>query len=113
MTEKGKEKFVENCSTLSSFETRLPVTPLGRGVALVRVTDPPTAVVMEGVGERRMEAGSTEISPPTTVKLIRQAHVFCIFRPYQTLRFAYLESISLPSRVAESLDGLLFSTVQL
>ena len=53
--------MVENSSTLSSFETRLPVTPLGRGVALVRVTDPPTVMMKEGEGEGRMEAGDTGI----------------------------------------------------
>ena len=40
--------------------TELPVTPLGRGVALVRVTDPPTAMAMEDEGEGRMEAADTK-----------------------------------------------------
>ena len=70
MRENRKEKFVENCSALSSFETRLPVTPLGRGVALVRVTDPPTAMMMEDDGERRMEADSTDITLPSNVRLV-------------------------------------------
>ena len=34
------------------------------------VTDPPTAVVVEEKGEGRTKAGTTEISPPTTVKLV-------------------------------------------
>ena len=53
--------MIDNSSTLSSLETRLPVTPLGRGVALVRVTDLPTVMMKEGEGERRMEAGTTGI----------------------------------------------------
>ena len=71
----------------------------------MRETDSPTAMVMEDEGEGRMEADSTEISPPATVKLVLTArHMY----------FANSESIYLilPSRVAESLDGLLFSTVQ-
>ena len=41
--------------------TRLPVTPLGRRVAVVRVTDPPTVMVMKDEGEKRMEVDSTDI----------------------------------------------------
>ena len=41
--------------------TRLPVTPLGRRVVVVRVTDPPTVMVMKDEGERRMEVDSTDI----------------------------------------------------
>ena len=70
MTENRKEKFVENCSALSSFETRLPVTSLGRGVGLVRVRDPPTAMVMEDDVERKMEADSSDITPPANVRLV-------------------------------------------
>ena len=55
---------------VSSLETILPVTPLGRGVALVRVIDPPTTMVMEDGGEGRMEANSADISPTTTVKQV-------------------------------------------
>ena len=63
-----RERKKKICSTPSFFETRLPVTPLGRGVALVRVTDPPTAMVMEDEGRTRMEADSADISQTTTVK---------------------------------------------
>ena len=48
----------------------LPVTSLGSGVALVRVSYPPIAMVMEDEGAGRMGADSTEISSPTTVKLV-------------------------------------------
>ena len=65
-----REGEIKICSTLSSLETILPVTPLGRGVALVRVTDPPTAMMMEDEGEGRMEADSADISPTTTVKQV-------------------------------------------
>ena len=71
----------------------------------MRVTVPPTAMVMEDEGEGRMEADDTDITPPATVKLVLTArHILC---------FAYLQSISLSSRVAELIDGLLFVTVQL
>ena len=36
----------------------------------MRVRDPPTAMVMEDEGGGRMEADSTDISPPATVKLV-------------------------------------------
>ena len=39
---------------------RLPFTPLGRGVALVRVTNPSAVVVMEDEEEGRMKSGSIE-----------------------------------------------------
>ena len=73
MREREKEENFDNCSTVSSLEMRLPVTSLGRGVALVKVTDPPTAIVMEDEVERRMEVDSTDISPPATVKLVSLA----------------------------------------
>ena len=55
---------------VSSLETLLSVIPLGRGVALVRVTDPPTVMMMEDGEEGRMEENSADISPTTTVKQV-------------------------------------------
>ena len=52
------------------METILPVNPLGRGVALVRVTHLPTVMMKEDEGEGRMEADSADISPTTTVKQV-------------------------------------------
>ena len=66
---------------LSSFGTGLPVTPLGRGVALVRVTDPPTAMTKEDEEQGRMAEGSSEIfdiSPPITVKMVTVIIIFIL-----------------------------------
>ena len=74
MRERGRKKQILkllHCLLLGDY--RLPVTALGRGVALVRVTDPPIAMVMEDEGEGRMGADSTEISPPAIVKLVSLA----------------------------------------
>ena len=46
----------------------------------MRETDPPTAMVMEDEGEGMMKAGNTEISPPTTVKLVSYTQTLCILR---------------------------------
>ena len=52
--------IIQNSLFMKNY-TRLPVTPLGRRVAVVRVTDPPTVMVMKDEGERRMEVDSTDI----------------------------------------------------
>ena len=50
----------------------------------MRVTDPPTSMVMEDEEGRRMEADSTEISPPVIVKLVSLALslIFTIYTYY-------------------------------